>query len=151
MLVDVLAVLIMVADAVLPLTVRSCMCCSCVLQVVIDYPTTSALTQFITKQLLSSGAAAATAAATAAAAGMPATAGQQMQPTRAAMPLHPGQPLQSPARQQAALVVLGSASRSPVLAVSASGAQDPVGLVPLDRWDVEADATASTSARYLLC
>lgn len=74
-----------------------------------------------------------------------------MQPTRAAMPLQLRQQLHSPARQKEALVVLGSASRSPVLAASASGALDPVGLVPLDRWDVEADVTASTSARYLLC
>jgi hypothetical protein len=51
--------------------------------------------------------------------------------------------------QAAALVVLATAART----ASPSGplvAQDAVGLVPLERWDIELDPAAAASARCVL-
>jgi hypothetical protein len=110
-----------------------------VVQVVIDYPTPAALSQFITKQLLSSSAAGAPHVAAAAHAA-PATQAtipiQISSQLAAAMPAVPG-----------SLVVLATAARSPV--PSTFIAHDPVGLVPLQRWDIEADATTSSFARWV--
>ena len=107
-------------------------------QVVIDYPTSAALSAFITKQLVASMPAA-TAATTPAIVPVRHHAMQQLpQQLRAGAAAQPGP-----------LVVLATAARSPGVASAhdPSGVQDPVGLVPLDRWDVEADPTASTAAR----
>jgi hypothetical protein len=44
-------------------------------------------------------------------------------------------------------VVVATAARSPVAMLGAAAGQDPVGLVPLERWDIEADPANSSSAR----
>jgi hypothetical protein len=114
-------------------------------QVVIDYPTPTALSQFITKQVLASSTQATPAPAASAAAPARPTPS-----THAALPMHPTRPLaMSDAASQAALVVLAAAARSPAGQLGTGAAQyDPVGVVPLDRWDLEADFNTSTSARW---
>lgn len=113
-------------------------------QVVIDYPTPAALTQFVTRQLLSSGAAAAASAAT------PATA-MRIAPATAAAPLLQvrSQLPALPMARSDALVVLASAARIPagLTGPVVHAVHDLVSLVPLDRWDIERPPTASSSAR----
>jgi hypothetical protein len=108
-------------------------------QVVIDYPTPAALSQFIAKQLLSSGAAAHVAAAAHAA-----------PVTQAAIPIQISSQLAAAVPAESGpLVVVATAVRSPV--TDASAVHDPVGLVPLQRWDLEADNTTSSFARWVHC
>jgi hypothetical protein len=113
------------------------------LQVVIDYPTPAALSQYITKQLLTTITAISAPAAAAAVA-------RSSPPTILATQLQPGGLLPytaAAAAQSDALVVLATAARSPVAVMAAAAGHDPVGLVPLERWDIEADPASSSSAR----
>jgi acyl transferase domain-containing protein len=64
--------------------------------------------------------------------------------------MHPARQLAvSGAASTAALVVLAAAARSPAAQLGTGAVQyDPVGLVPLERWNLEADLLTSTSARF---
>jgi hypothetical protein len=100
---------------------------------IFDAPTPAALTAAITAQLLGGAAAGAPAAA----ARLP----------KAPAPLAAGAP-------PAALAVAAAAGRcaagaaAPEVAPLGAGASDPVGLVPLDRWDVEAIPASVLAARW---
>lgn len=115
-------------------------------QVVIDYPTPAALSQFITRQLLSSGAVAAATAATPAAAmrTVPATAAAPLLQVSSQLPA-------LPMARSDALAVLASAARSPagLTGPGVPAVHDLVGLVSWDRWDIERPPTASSSARWV--
>jgi hypothetical protein len=107
--------------------------------VVIDYPTVNALTGYVAQQLAGTAAAVAAAAAPAAAvvrerAGLAAAAA-----TGAAAAGLPS----------SALAVLATAERTPaaLLEWNAVDGVDAVGLVPLNRWDIDSPPTFSTSAR----
>jgi hypothetical protein len=105
--------------------------------VVIDYPTVNALSGYVAQQLAGTAAAVAAAAVPAAAAvreraGLPAAAAG----VAAGLP-------------SSALAVLATAERTPaaLLEWNAVYGVDAVGLVPLNRWDVESPRSFSTSAR----
>jgi hypothetical protein len=106
--------------------------------VVIDYPTVNALTGYVAQQLAGTAAAVAAAAAPAAAvvrerAGLTAAAATGV---AAGLP-------------SSALAVLVTAERTPaaLLEWSSVDGVDAVGLVPLNRWDIESPPSSSTSAR----
>lgn len=112
--------------------------------VVIDYPTITALASYITQQLVGAFATAAVAgpvpSAPPRAAGVPAAAAAA---TLGGLLLPSG-----------ALLVLAAAERTPATPVAsvAEGAAgvvgvDMIGMVPLQRWDVESPASSSTAAR----
>ena len=106
---------------------------------VFDYPTVAALTQFLAGRL---GRASAPTAG--AALGMPAAASAALLPRSAAT---------AGAAAAATVLMLGASWRSPQqalgqLAATGNGV-DAVRLVPLDRWDVEAEPLAARFGAYL--
>ena len=107
---------------------------------VFDYPTTAALSEFLIAKLAPAGSASAVPASTVTVDSL-SWAVPGMSPPVAG------------SAAAATVVMLGASWSSPQQALSQlavpGGGQDAVGLVPLDRWDVEADPLAARFGAYL--
>ena len=132
---------------------------------VFDYPTQQALTTFITSQMLATAATTTTAAAAAAVSTLPMSGRVlpsqrllQQVPAGASTGFRSSSLVEADdgSYSRGAMVVLGAAQKCPrggqypsELQALRGGSGDAVGLVPLERWDVEAMPASSTNARWV--